>query len=186
MAGANAANPQGDGSRTLQQALGNAPDSRVDPERATELASMLVEMAATLDQVAWSTWKIVNPNSPLKRGAPAKATMARFVAGDAEVTRERVRSELERLRQMLAALTAAVGQTGRVYAQKHVDRFAPGEIERSAKMSAGASGMLVGHEVKCWRKYVELAGPLDAQAIERELLGAMSAYAESLLKGLNK
>jgi hypothetical protein len=84
----------------------------------------------------------------------------------------------------MAALTAAVGQSARVYGQKHVEKFAPNEVERSAKMSGSSGNMLVGNEVKCWRKYVELAGPMDAQAIERELLGAMSAYAESLLKGL--
>ena len=67
-----------------------------------------------------------------------------------------------------------------------MDKYAPGEIEKLAKISGGAGGVLVGQEVKCWRKYVELAGPLDAQAIEQELLGAMSGYAESLLKGLSK
>lgn len=172
--------------KQLQQALGLPPGEQVDQASVCELAAMLVEFAASLDQVVWSTWKIVSPNSSLKRATPAKVAMARFASGDPGLTREQIRQDLERLRQLTAALTASVNQAGRVYAQKHLDKLAPAEIEKLAKLSSGAGGVLVGHEVKCWRKYVELAGPLDAQAIEREMLGAMSGYAESLLKGLTK
>ena len=175
-----------DAAKRLEQALGLPPGEHVDQASACELAAMLVEFAASLDQVVWSTWKIVSPNSPLKRAMPAKSAMAKFAAGDPGVTREQIGKDLERLRQLTAALTASVNQAGRIYAQKHIDKYAPGEIEKLAKISGGAGGVLVGQEVKCWRKYVELAGPLDAQAIEQELLGAMSGYAESLLKGLSK
>ncbi len=173
------------GSRTLGQALGPPATERLDPASVAELAALLVDFASSLDQVVWSTWKVVNPNSSLKRGTPAKVSMARFVAGEPGATREQVRADLEKLRQLAAALTAAAGQAGRVYGQKHVATFAPAEIEKLAKMTGG-SGVMVGQEVKCWRKYEELAGPMDAEAIEREVVGAMSAYAESLLKGLGK
>lgn len=175
-----------DAAKRLEQALGLPPGEHVDAASAYELAAMLAELAASLDQVVWSTWKIVSPSSPLKRSAPAKVVMAKFASGDPGVTREQLRQDLDRLRQLTAALTASVGQAGRVYAQKHLDKLAPQEVEKLAKLSAGAGGVLVGHEVRCWRKYVELAGAQDAQAIERELLGAMSGYAESLLKGLSK
>ncbi len=181
-----------DAGKQLQQALGLPPGEHVDQASAYELAAMLVELASSLDQVVWSTWKIVSPNSTLKRSAPAKVAMAKFASGDPGVTREQLKQDLERLRQLTAALTASVGQAGRVYANKHLEKFAPGQIEQLVKISSGAGlggGVLVGQEVKCWRKYVELAGDggaQDAQAIERELLGAMSGYAESLLKGLSK
>ena len=175
-----------DAAKRLQQALGLPPTEHVDAASAAELAAMLVEFATALDQVVWSTWKIVSPSSPLKRTTPAKTAMAKFASGDPSTTREQVRQDLERLRQLTAALTASVNQAGRVYAQKHVETFAPAQIEQLAKVSGGTSGVLVGHEVKCWRKYVELAAPQDAQTIERDLLGAMSGYAESLLKGLSK
>lgn len=175
-----------DAAKRLEQSLGLGPGVHVDQASACELAAMLVEFAASLDQVVWSTWKIVSPSSPLKRATPARVAMAKFASGDPGITREQVRQDLERLRQLTAALTASVNQAGRVYAQKHVDRFAPAEIEKLARVSGGGGGVLVGQEVKCWRKYVELSVPLDAQAIERELMGAMSGYAESLLKGLSK
>lgn len=173
-------------SRTLQQALGHAHGDALDQARALDLAAMLVEFAASLDQVSWSTWKIINPASPLKRTNPAKVTMAKFASGDPSVSREQVKQDLERLRQLTAAMTASVNNAAKVFAQKHVDKFAPSEIDKLAKVSGGTGGVLVGHEVKCWRKYTELAGPQDAQAIERDLLGAMAGYADSLLKGLSK
>lgn len=167
--------------KTVQSALGHGPGDHVDSARLLELAAMLADFANGLDQVVWSTWKAIAPNSPIKRIGSTKVSMSRFVSGDAEVGKAQVKQELERLRQLTAALTASVNQAGRQFAQRHVEKFAPGEIEQLAKMSSG--GLLVGHEVKCWRKYVELAGPMDAQAIERELLAAISTYAESLMKG---
>lgn len=168
--------------RLLQQVLGHGPKDGLDPARALELATVLVEFAASLDQVVWNTWKAVAPASGIKRTNPVRVTMARFAAGDADTGRAQVKQDLERLRQLTAALTASVNQAGRSFAGKHVERFAPGEIESSARMSS--AGMLVSHEVRCWRKYVELAGPVDAQAIERDLMAAIATYAESLMKGV--
>jgi hypothetical protein len=91
---------------------------------------------------------------------------------------------MERLRQLTAALISSVSQAGRTFAQKHVEKFSPSEIEAIAKMGGG--GLLVSQEVRCWRKYVELAGPVDAISIEGELLAAIAGYAESLMKGIGR
>ncbi len=169
-------------SKALMQALGMNPADTLDAARLLDLATLLVELAEKLDQVVWNTWKAVAPTSQIKRSGSVKITMAKFAGGDQDTPRGQVKQDLERLRQLTAALTASVNQAGRSFAQKHVEKFAPAEIENLAKMSSG--GLLVSQEVKCWRKYVELAGPVDAQAIERELLNAIAAYAESLMKGI--
>lgn len=166
--------------RILQQVLGHGPKDTLDSARAMELATALVEFAASLDQVVWNTWKVVAPTSGIKRTNPVRVTMAKFASGDATTGRAEVKQDLEKLRQLTAALTASVSQAGRSFANRHVEKFAPGEIETSARMS---TGVLVSNEVKCWRKYVELAGPVDAQAIERDLLAAIATYAETLMKG---
>ena len=173
----------GEAPRTLGQALGPPATERLDPGSVAELAALLVDFAASLDQVVWSTWRVVNPNSALKRGTPARVSMARFAAGEPGATREQVKQDLEKLRQLTAALTAAAGQAGRVYGQKHVATFAPAEIEKIAKLTGG-SGVMVGQEVKCWRKYEELAGGMDAEGIEGGGGGGMRGYWEGLLKGL--
>lgn len=168
--------------RAVQQALGHGPRDGLDVTRLLELEALLIEFAGSLDQVVWNTWKAVAPTSAIKRTNSVKVTMAKFAAGDQEIQRAQVKQDLERLRQLTAALTASVNQAGRSFAQRHVERFAPSEIEGMARMSS--AGLLVGHEVKCWRKYVELAGPVDAQAIERDLHAAIANYAESLMKGV--
>jgi hypothetical protein len=63
-----------------------------------------------------------------------------------------------------------------------VAKFSPNEISTLAGMEGG--GLLVSKEVKCWRKYVELASGMDETAIETEIMQALSSYAESLMKGL--
>ena len=173
--------------KRLQQALGLPPTEHVDAASAAELAAMLVEFATAARSGRVEHLEDRFPQLPLKRAdPPGRPWQSSPPATRPPRARLKIRQDLERLRQLTAALTASVNQAGRVFAQKHVETFAPAQIEQLAKVSGGASGVLVGHEVKCWRKYVELAAPHDAQSIERDLLGAMSGYAESLLKGLSK
>src|SRR4051812_29741692 len=70
-----------DAERALKQALGLPPNEPLDVPGVMELAAMLVELASSLDQISWSTWKVVAPSSPLKRTNPARVAMARFVSG---------------------------------------------------------------------------------------------------------
>jgi hypothetical protein len=154
----------------------------VDAGRLMELATLLVEVASSLDQLVWNTWKTVSPRSALKRPAPLSHTMGRFVSGDTEVGRGQVAQDAERLRQLTAALVSAVSQVGRQFAQGHVSKFSPTEIAAMAGLEGG--GLLVSKEVKCWRKYVELATSMDEVAIEGQIMQALAAYAESLIKGV--
>jgi hypothetical protein len=72
-----------------------------------------------------------------------------------------------------------VGQAGRQFAQRHLERFAPVEIERAAR-DGGPRNL----EARAWQKYQELAAPLDADAIQREVMAALVAYAEALLRNV--
>jgi hypothetical protein len=159
-----------------------AKSADLDAGRVLETATILAEFATSLDQLIWNTWKTVAPRSALRRPAALAQTMGRFVSGDAEVGRGQVAQDTERLRQLTAALVSAVSQVGRQFAQSLVARLSPTEITALANMEAG--GLLVSKEVKCWRKYVELAGSLDETAIEQEIMQALAGYAESLMKGV--
>lgn len=142
-------------------------DGDLDAGRVLELATLLAEIMASLDQLVWNTWKTVSPRSMLKRPAPLTQSMGRFVTGDAEVGRGQVAQDAERLRQLTAALVSAVSQVGRQFAQGHAARFSPTEIAALANLEGG--GLLVSKEVKCWRKFVELATAMDEVAIEGEI-----------------
>jgi hypothetical protein len=161
--------------------LGVARLEDVDGQRAQELAAMLAEVVGNYDQLAWGTWKVVAPASAIKRQQNLKQLIGRFAAGDASVSRGQVKQELDRLRQLGAALIASLNQAGRQFAQKQATTLAPSQIESAVRL--GAKSVMTGHEVQCWRKYVELAGTHDVDGVERELLSAMASHAEALMKG---
>ncbi len=153
---------------------------RIDPTRLLELASELAAFAISLDQLVWATWKQIAPKNEMKRPGLLQRACAKFSSGDTEISRSQIASDLERLRQLTAGLTAAIGQAGNLFAQRHVGKFSIANIETFADK---IPGMLVGKEVKCWRQYKELAAAMDVQTIEIEIQNAIAEYTETLIKG---
>jgi hypothetical protein len=153
---------------------------RLDPVRTLELLAVLVAVSKSLDQLAWNTWKTMAPRSAIRRGTELNREMVRFVAGDPDYSRTQVKQDVERLRQLIAALISAVGKAGGQFAQKHLTRFSPNEIE----MAVGKAGIFGGQDAKCWQRYKELFGATDAASIESELLSSIVNWAEPLIKGL--
>ncbi len=165
----------------LRSKLQAGPKDALEPGHILELMTLLVELTASLDQVVWTTWRTIAPKSAIRRPAGLLKNMARFAAADPDVPRGQVSQDLERLRQLVAAIVAAIGNAGRQFAHNYATKFSPTEIEGLAAMERG--GMLVSKEVKNWRKYVELSAGRDEAAIESEIMEAIAAYAESLMKG---
>jgi hypothetical protein len=166
----------------LRQRLQMGNGTALDAGKTAELATLLAELAVSLDQVVWNTWKTIAPRSDLRRTGDLAKTMGKFAGGDQDTARGQVKQDLERVRQLTAALISSVGQAGRQFAQQHVYRFGVEAI----KDAAGPGTLMKPQAVKCWDKYVELAGPMDAATLERELLGSIAKYAEDLVKGLNR
>ena len=69
--------------------------------------------------------------------------------------------------------------------QRHLHKFQPDEIQALVQ-SEKSGGMFVSEEVKCWRKYKELAHALDEATVESEIQNAIAEYAETLIKGLSR
>lgn len=153
---------------------------RLDPVRTLELLGVLVAVTKSLDQLAWNTWKTMAPRSQIRRGTELNREMVRFIAGDADYSRTQVKQDVERLRQLIAALISAVGKAGGQFAQKHMTRFSPEEIEAVV----GKSGIFGGADAKCWQRYKEQFGATDAASIENELLTSIVNWAEPLIKGI--
>jgi len=165
----------------LRAKLQAQPKDALEPGHVLELLTLCVELTASLDQVVWTTWRTIAPKSAIRRPAGLIKNMARFAAADADVPRGQVSHDLERLRQLVAAVVAAIGNAGRQFAHNYATKFSPTEIEGLAAMERG--GMLVSKEVKNWRKYVELSAGRDEATIESEIMQAIADYAESLMKG---
>ena len=157
----------------------------VDPVHAIAMATMLANFSTNMTNLAWMAWRTIAPNSSVRRGGMSQKLFARYVAGDPAVSREQVAGELERLRQLIAALISAISQVGEQFARNHLEKFAPAEIEQ-AVASEGRRGLLSSREAQCWRKYVQLSDTLDQTAIESEIRRVIAQHAEHLLRGISR
>lgn len=157
----------------------------VDPIRAMRLFGMLADLATTLDQLAWSVWKQLAPQSAIRREAGAagdfRKLAALYLSGDPEVASPQLTQLLDRTRQLIASVLAGLGPAGGMFARDFIARFSPAAIEARA-----GGGFFTGGEQRNWRAYVEMFGQVTEQAIEHEVLADIVQYAESAILGSNR
>jgi len=172
--------------REILRLLGHEPDAEHAgkppelQELACELLDSMVSFAGALEQIAWSTWQTLAPDSPLKRGQELAGIIKSFLSGDENVTLDTVRQSLDTLRKLLAAQTASLGHLTHHLAYEHFARILPAEIENLVGVEGG--GFLTSRDVKCWRKYVEISQAFDEARLEQDIKGRMARYVESLMK----
>ncbi|KPK75790.1 MAG: hypothetical protein AMJ79_09665 [Phycisphaerae bacterium SM23_30] len=159
-------------------------EADLEPDRLAELTVLLAEFAGKLEPLVWRIWHTLAPHSKIRRPVELKKAIHQFFRGDQLETYKELSGVLETLRQLTASLISAVGQADNLFAQKHARRFSPGEIEGMVKLEH--KGLLTSHEVRCWRKFVELADKFDAATIESEIRKAIVDCTESLLKGTQR
>jgi hypothetical protein len=153
---------------------------KIDPARVFELATLLVEFSLGLHQLVGTAWRTLAPSTDNKhRPGSLQNVMGKFIAGDPQVNRTQVATEVDRMRQLIASVLAAVGEAGRQIARGQVERFSPAEIRNAA---AREKTMLTSIEATCWKKYLQLWDSMDEAAIEKEIRDTIAKYAESLLR----
>jgi len=172
--------------RAFKQKMQIPEDKRVDAARLMDLAGMLTDFVNSIQQVAWNTWRTLAPRSTLRNPGRFSLTAAKFAGNDQNVPRGQIAQELDLLRGLIASVIASVGQAGKQFARKHLGTFAPASIQQAAQSEGNPP--LVGSrwDTYYWRKYDELAKPLDEAAIDAEIMQAIGTYAESLMKGLTR
>ncbi|MCC6661566.1 MAG: hypothetical protein IT437_11850 [Phycisphaerales bacterium] len=166
----------------LRQRLSIPPATALNAGRTAELTTLLAELALSLDQIVWSTWRAIAPRSDFKKESDLGKNLHRFVSGDQDTARGQVKVDLERVRKLTAALIASVGQAGRQFSQQHFQRFGVEAIRNTARPKK----VMEHDSIRMWEKYAELAGAMDAGSLERELMGAIAKYVEDLVKGTNR
>ena len=168
----------------LQRKLGIDAGANLDSDRVLRLIAVLADLAVTLDQVAWNVWKSLAPKSPVRREGGAAGDFRKiggpYLLGDKEVSTAQINLVIDKTRQLIAGLLAAVGATGETFARQHLARFSPDAIKRLAEEE---SGFFVGPEQKCWRKYVALFNDLSGLKVEKEISAGIVKYAEDLILG---
>ena len=159
--------------------LGDVPDIKAD--RLAEMIVLLADFVFKLEPLIWNTWRMLSPRSGIRPSGSLKKTVGQFICGDSKTPDKKAEHELRMLQRLIAAITTAVGRVGSQFAKRHIGRFSPSEISTLVRMEHGS--VFVSHEVKCWRKYLELAETLTEGSIEAEIRKAIADYAESLIKG---
>jgi len=171
----------------IAEALEMPRGSRPDLQRLLELFPLLISFSSTLSQLTWSAWRTIATTSSIRRGINLQKYLARCAAGDPEVTPELAGVELERLRQLIAAMVWAISEVGQQFATGHLAGFAPAEIEAAVAAESSSSWWTnKGKEATCWRKYTELAEGLEPVAIESVVRQLIVGHAEQVLKNLTK
>jgi hypothetical protein len=162
--------------------LGITPKDTLDEERMVKLFTALLEIVVTLDHLIWNVWKNVAPKSSVRRDPGSdnpRRTIGRYLSGDREVATLQISQMLDKTRQLTAGLLSAIGPAGEIFARKHLEKFAPEKIR--AGVEAKSPGFISNVELKCWRRYVELAADLSGHAVEMQIVDGIVAYTEELI-----
>ena len=162
--------------------IGDEPD--FDADRLAELIVLLANFAYKLEPLVWNTWRKLSPRSSIRRSGELKKTIGQFLSNDSNISQEHVENELKELQQLTAAVITAIGRVGSQFAKHHLAKFSPSEISSLVKMEHRS--VLVSHEVKCWRKFLELADTLNEDSIETGITKAIVDYVDSLVKGMGR
>jgi len=168
----------------LREALGLKADTPIETERTLNLLATLADFVCALDPLVWRTWGKLAPASKFQSISSLRHVLSRFAAGDSAVTDAQAEEELLKLRHLIASVVVALGQAGKIAATDVVNSFmaplAPVKIEDLVKFEKGS--IFVAQEVKCWRKYKELAGKLNDVAVEGAIREKVQKFVEELMK----
>ncbi len=160
----------------LCKKLQMTPQESIDPRRALHLIAMLTEFLLSIESAVWTAWRsVAAPNTPIKRPMNTQKDIRRFLAGDEEMSLGQVSQDIAKDRALIAALVTAIPQAGR-FATQFFNSCSPDEI----KLLVG--GGVFGTEVKCWRKYVELASARDTATVNDEIQRAIATFVEELIR----
>jgi hypothetical protein len=154
-----------------------APRDELDSQRVMELMTQMVDIFCSLDRVIWRTWQTaIAPQSSVRCPGVLQQVMARFVTGSPMVSRQQMIDDTNMLRQLVAALVAAIAQTGQ-FAVDNFRALSPEEVRTLV------GPVMLNAEARFWRKYVELYESNDVGAIDNAMRKSIADFAEKLIRG---
>jgi hypothetical protein len=165
----------------LKAKLQLSDEPSLEADQLVELVVLMADFVFKLEPLMWKTWRILSPRSSIRPSNGLRKTAGKFVCDGSDAARKQFENELKGLQRLIAAMVTAVGRVGHQFAKRHLTKFAPSEITALVRMEHGS--VFVSHEVRCWRKYLELADTLTEDLIETEIRKAVADYAESLVRG---
>ncbi|MHC4437466.1 MAG: hypothetical protein ACYS3S_08915 [Planctomycetota bacterium] len=127
----------------------------ISAEKITELNAILIAFVLKLESLVWNTWRQLSPRSAIRPQGDLTEKIGQFLSNDAEISVNQVDEDLKVLQRLIAAMISAVSRVGSQFAKRHLAKFSSSEIEALVRMEPGS--VFVSHDVKCWKKYKELA-----------------------------
>jgi hypothetical protein len=156
--------------RDLARLLQIPADKKLDPARAFQLLTLLVDVALKLDQAVWGSWAQIEPTSDLRRNMPLQRAAARFLTG--ESNRQQVQQDADRLLKLGASLIVSLQKIGPGLFRTYFDPASPSTIkEQITEWSITKS-----KEVRWWERYEKVAGQMDATSFNAALHAAVARF----------
>jgi hypothetical protein len=168
----------------LKQKFKVGDECSISAQKLTELNAILIDFVLKLETLAWNTWRQLSPRSAVRPRGDLAKKVEQLISSETEISANQVDDDLKVLLRLIAAMTSAVSRVGSQFAKRHLAKFSPSEIEALVKMEPGS--VFVSHDVKCWKKYKELAEMLNEDSIEMEIRKTIVDYVESLAKGMGQ
>lgn len=163
------------------------PTDKIDGSRLGKLYAALAEFAVMTDQLAWNVWKGLAPKSTIRRDGSAgdmRTALRRSTTGDPEVSAAQLAAQLEKNRQLIAGLIAAIGPAGKNFTRRFQSRYSPEAIRDMVKLE-GAS-IFGNADARYWKKYTDLSQEINEDTIQTDMMDAVAKYAEELMRGQNR
>jgi len=168
----------------VREVLGLKPGAPLDTARILTLLGALADFACSLDPLVWRTWGKLAPMSKFQSMAGLRLLLSRYVGSDSSVTDAQAEEDLLKLRHLIASVVVAVGQAGKIAATDVVTSFmaplGPAKIHDLVRFEKGS--IFIAEEVKCWRKYKDLAGKITDVAVESAINEKIQRFVEELMK----
>lgn len=162
--------------------LGFDKNVPLDPERVLQLFAEQSALITQLEKIVQATWRELAPRgSAISADGDLAKMFERFATGDDDISRSQVGEELERTRQLTAAMIAAIGRLGRVLAENLAKQYSPAVLEQAARQD---KRWHEGVEIAAWRLFKERAEGLDETELDREVRRLLVEYTESVARGL--
>ena len=158
-----------------------------DAQARDEMTTILTEFVHNLDTLVGNALRQIAPDLgeglPERKRGELENAVSRFLASGEESARAQAQHRLLDLRGRIAALMAAIPQTGRLFGQRHVAEFSPEEIEAVVRLKG--KPFVVSWEVAFWRRYCAMASrDLTEDKIDRDIRKCVAGCVEKLLQGV--
>ncbi|MEA3366678.1 MAG: hypothetical protein U9R68_01040 [Planctomycetota bacterium] len=176
-----------DAEQRFRDAILEGDAGPISPARVIDSLRLLLDFVCTLDPVVWHTWQAAAAKAETKasiRQSPGsvRTVFRRFLRQDETLPSTRPEEELEKLRRVVAALVCAIARGGQHFASRYWNELSPRAIERLVETETPHA--FWGKDRLCWKKYCDVAGHLDENGMEDEVVRAFSECAIGLVDGL--